>query len=142
MPVLVVPDAGGADWSRPFGRICLAWDDSDEALRAVHATLPLLEAAQAVDIVIADPSEHDSDETEPGEALALWLARHGVHSEIVLRPRTGPRVADLLTSFCRERGCEALVTGAFGHSRLREAILGGTMREMLTSVPLPLIMAR
>jgi nucleotide-binding universal stress UspA family protein len=50
-------------------------------------------------------------------------------------------VSDVLARFCRERGCEAVVMGAFGHSRLREAILGGTTRGMLASVPLPLLLA-
>ncbi|HRO14413.1 MAG TPA: universal stress protein [Paracoccus sp. (in: a-proteobacteria)] len=141
-PFLIVPDEDRTDWSRPFSRICLAWDDSDEALRAAHAALPLLRAAQAVDVVIVDPPAHAADQPDPGEALALWLARHDVHPAITLLARTEPQVADLLTHFCRERGCEALVMGAFGHSRLREALLGGTTRKMLTSVPLPLVMAR
>lgn len=140
-PFLVVPEEDRTDWRRPFGRICLAWDDSDEALRAARAALPLLRAAQAVDVVMVDPPAYESDWSDPTRALALWLSRHDVRSEVSLIPRTRPRIADVLTGFCRERGCEALVMGAYGHSRLREAILGGTTRAMLTSAPLPLIMA-
>lgn len=140
-PLLILPDDDRTDWRRPLGRICLAWNDSDEALRAAHMTLPWLKAARALDIVAIDPPAHGADQADPSETLALWLARHGVHPEVTLLPRTEPSVADLLTHFCLQRGCDALVMGAYGHSRLREALLGGTTREMLGAVPLPLIMA-
>ncbi|EYD75670.1 UspA domain protein [Rubellimicrobium mesophilum DSM 19309] len=140
-PVLVVPDHARTDWDRPFRRICVAWNDGDEALRAVRAALPFLKAAETVDIAIVDPPLHAHDRADPGGALGLWLARHGVQAEIAVLARTEPRVADVLARFCQERGAEALVMGAFGHSRLREALLGGTTRAMLAAVPLPLLMA-
>jgi nucleotide-binding universal stress UspA family protein len=140
-PVLVVPDRDRTDWSRPLRRICIAWNDGDEALRAVRAALPLLSAAQGVDIAIVNPPMHAHDRADPGGALCLWLARHGVKAEISVLAKTEPRVCDVITRFCNERGCEAVVMGAFGHSRLREAILGGTTRGMLSAVPLPLLLA-
>lgn len=141
VPVLAVPDADPTDWSRPFRRVCLAWNESDEALRATRGALPFLQAAEAVDVAVVDPPLHAHGRAEPAEDLCLWLARHGVRSEIALLPRTEPRVSDILTRFCQERGCEALVMGAYGHSRLREALLGGATRDLLASVPLPLILA-
>ena len=140
-PVLVVPDQDPTDWSRPFRRICIAWNDGDEALRAARAALPFLKQAEGVDIAIVDPPMHAHDRADPGGALCLWLARHGVRAEISVLAKTEPRVSDVLARFCRDRGCEAVVMGAFGHSRLREAILGGTTRGMLASVPLPLLLA-
>jgi nucleotide-binding universal stress UspA family protein len=141
-PVLVVPDHDEhVDWSRPFDRICLAWNDGDEALHAARAALPFLQAARAVDIAIVDPPLHAHDRADPGGALGLWLARHGVPAEITVLARTEPRVSDVLTRFAKEKGAEAMVLGAFGHSRLREALLGGTTRGMLASVPLPLLLA-
>jgi len=119
----------------------VAWNDGDEALHAARAALPSLKAAQSVDIAIVDPPTHAHDRTDPGGALCLWLARHGVRAEISVLAKTEPRVSDVLARFCRDRGCEAVVMGAFGHSRLREAILGGTTRGMLASVPLPLLLA-
>ena len=62
-------------------------------------------------------------------------------AEISVLAKTEPRVADVLVRFCQDRGCEAVVMGAYGHSRLREAILGGTTRAMLSGVPLPLLLA-
>lgn len=140
VPVLVVPDAP-QDWSEPFGRICLAWDESDPAFRAARAALPFLKAARQVDIAIIDPPVQAHDSAPPGEALSIWLSRHGVEADIALLPRTEPRTADQLTRFARERGAEAIAMGAYGHSRLREAMLGGATRDMLATVPLPLLMA-
>ena len=141
VPVLFVPDSGG-DWSRPWRRVCIAWNESDEALRAVRGALPLLKAAGQVDIAIVDPPLHAPDRADPGGALSLWLARHGVRCEVAVMARTEPRIADVLLRFCRERGGEALVMGAYGHSRLREAVLGGATRDMLSELPLPVVMAR
>ena len=140
-PVLVVPDHDRVDWTRPFDRICLAWNDGDEALRAARSALPFLRSARAVDIAIVDPPLHAHDRADPGGALCLWLARHGIHAEIAVLARTEPRVCDVLTRFAQERGAEAMVLGAFVHSRLREALLGGTTRGMLATVPLPLLLA-
>lgn len=140
-PVLVVPDAGGV-FDRPWERVALAWNDGDEALRAARAALPLLTGARMVDIVIVDPPAEAPDRGEPGGALSLWLSRHGVRAEVSVLARTAPRTSEILTRFAREKGAEALVMGAYGHSRLREAFLGGATREMLTEVPLPLVMAR
>jgi nucleotide-binding universal stress UspA family protein len=140
-PVLFVPDAG-CDVSRPWGRVCVAWNDSDEALRAVRGALPILQAAEQVDVAIVDPPLRAPDRADPGGALSLWLARHGVRTEVAVLARTEARVADVLMRFCRERGCEALVMGAYGQSRLREAILGGATRDMLSELPIPVVMAR
>jgi nucleotide-binding universal stress UspA family protein len=140
-PVLVLPDRDRTDWSRPFRRICLAWNDSDEALRAARAALPFLKAAAQVDVAIVDPPMHAHDRADPGGAFSLWLARHGVEAEVAVLARTEPRTADVLARFAAERGAEAIVMGAFGHSRLREALLGGATRDMLSGVPLPLLMA-
>jgi nucleotide-binding universal stress UspA family protein len=139
-PVLAIPDAG-ADLSRPFGRILLAWNNSDESLRATRAALPFLRAANRVDIVVIDPPLHAPDRSDPGGELSLWLARHGIRAEVAVMAKTEPRIADVLIRVAREKGCEAVVMGAYGHSRLREAVLGGATRDMLAEVALPLILA-
>lgn len=139
-PVLFVPDQD-LDWSRPFRRILVAWNDSDEAMRAVRGALPFLRAADRADIVLIDPPLHAADRSDPGGELSLWLARHGVKAEVAVLARSQPRIADILSRFAQERGCDAIVMGAYGHSRLREAVLGGATRDMLASVPLPLLMA-
>jgi nucleotide-binding universal stress UspA family protein len=140
-PVLVVPDQVSPDWSRPFQRMCLAWNDSDEVLRATRAALPFLKAAQFVDIVVIDPDRPSANYRDLGRGVSAWLARHDVRAEVTVVPRRVPREADILSRFALERGCEAMVLGAFGHSRLRETILGGVTHDLLAHVPLPLVMA-
>jgi nucleotide-binding universal stress UspA family protein len=110
-------------------------------MRAARGALLFLKAAERVDIAIVDPPLHAADRSDPGGDLSLWLARHGVKAEVAVLARTQPRIADILTRFASEKGCEAIAMGAYGHSRLREAMLGGATRDMLAQVPMPLIMA-
>ena len=63
-------------------------------------------------------------------------------ASITVLARSQPRIADILARVAQERGCDAIVMGAYGHSRLREAFLGGATRDMLRAVPLPVLMAR
>jgi nucleotide-binding universal stress UspA family protein len=140
-PVLVVPDRDRTDWSRSFRRICLSWNDSDEVLRAARAALPFLRAAECVTIVIIDPGHPPWDPQDLGDEVALWLSRHGVVAEVTILKRSEPNEAEILARVALQSGCEAMVLGAYGHSRLREAMLGGVTRDLLTRVPLPLLMA-
>ena len=94
-----------------------------------------------MDIVVIDPGRPSVNYGELGRAVSTWLARHDVQVEVNVVPRNLPREADILSRFALERGCEAMVLGAFGHSRLREAVLGGVTHDLLASVPIPLLMA-
>lgn len=134
-PVLVVPP-GELGWTRPFGRVVLGWNGSDEALAAARGMIPLLAPGARVDVAIVGDEVRDN-----GEELAAWLARHGPEVEVSLLPQSLPRVADVLLSFARDRGAEALVMGGYGHSPFREAILGGPTRTLLREADLPLLLA-
>lgn len=139
-PVIVVPDAG-ADFSRPFGRIAVAWNETDAALAAIRRALPLLKAAARVDVVMVDPPSHSPERSDPGGAITLMLSRHGVKAEVAVLARSQPRVSEILARFALEHGVDAIVMGAYSHSRFREAIFGGATRDMLEAAKLPLIMA-
>lgn len=137
-PVLVLPanDAPFADLGR---HIVLAWNASREAQRAISGALPLLQEAESVNLVVVD-DQHElapPHSEEPGADIALYLARHGVHVEISRLGGRGRSVADALCAHIDERGADALCMGAYGHSRLREFILGGTTYEMLRRLPVP-----
>ena len=139
-PVLVVgQDMEGA--GRVPSRIMLAWDESSESLVAVRHALPFLMAAERVDVVMVDPPGHSPERSDPGGRISLMLARHGVHAEVSILSRTLPRVADCLSRFVREHGIEMVVMGGYGHSRFREAVLGGATRDMLQEATVPLLMA-
>ncbi|RYG92690.1 universal stress protein [Loktanella sp. IMCC34160] len=137
-PVLVVPEKGAA---KPFNRIVVAWNESSESFNAVRAALPFLKAAEKVDIVMIDPPSHSPERSDPGGAICLMLARHGVKAEVSILARTLPRVSEVLERFAEEHGADLIVMGAYGHSRFRESILGGATRDLLGNATLPLLMA-
>lgn len=125
-----------------FGKtVVIAWNESDEALRAVRSALPILKQAENVQILMIDPPVHGPDEAEPGEDLSLYLSRHGIKSEVVLQPRTMPDVADQIFRHSEEVLADMVVMGAFSHSRLREFLLGGVTTGVMERAPLPVFMA-
>lgn len=139
-PVLVVPEAGAVD--TPPRRILIAWNQSVEALTAVRRALPLLKAAETVEVTIIDPRRGGVERSDPGGALTQMLTRHGVNAEIAVLARTEPTISEELNRRALEIDAEMIVMGAYGHSRFREAILGGATRNMLEKARVPVFMAR
>lgn len=120
--------------------ITLAWNQSPEAMRAAKAALPFLKLAEKVHVVIIDPPTHGPNRSDPGGMLSQFLARHGVTVEVDVLSKTLPRVSDVLSRSAVECGSDLIVMGAYGHSRLRESILGGATRHMLEQSQLPVFM--
>ncbi len=139
-PVLVVPEAGPVG-EQAFGRIAVAWNESSESFHAIRTALPILMAADQVDLVMIDPPSHSPERSDPGGAICMMLSRHGIRAEVSILARTLPRVSDVLMRFAGEHGCDLIVMGAYGHSRFRESILGGATRDLLERSELPLLMA-
>lgn len=138
-PVFVLP---ATPLTAPVGRrILLAWNQSDEALSAAHKALPLLIAAERVVVTVIDPPKHGPERSDPGGALSQWLARHGVRVEVAVLAKTLPRVSEVLARQARDLEADLIVMGAYGHSRFREAILGGATRNMLETSEIPVLMA-
>jgi len=138
-PVLVVP---GTYQGEPIpGTAVVGWDGGTQALRAIAAALPLLEHAAAVKLAVINPDAlSDLHGEQPGADMALYLARHGLQVEVVVE-RTRATTAATLCSLARSCGAGLMVAGAFGHSRYREWMLGGTTRELLERAPLPMLIA-
>lgn len=139
VPVLVMPP--NVKTFKSPSEIVIAWNQSDEAMQAIRSAMPLLMAADKVDIVIIDPPDHDPDRSDPGGLLAALLSRHGVRAEISILARTMPRVSDVLLRHVRDKSADLVVMGAYGHSRFLEEILGGATRNMLAEAQVPVIMA-
>jgi len=139
-PVLVLPDAP-LDATNIGKRVVIAWNQSREALNAVRYALPFLKHADQVWITIIDPPQHGPERSDPGGALCQMLVRHGVKAEVSVLARTMPRISDVLARHCRDVNADMLVMGAYGHSRFREAILGGATRNMLETAEVPVFMA-
>jgi len=138
-PVLVVPDKAKV-LSRPK-TVIVAWNESVEALTAIRRALPFLTAADLVRVVVIDPPKHGLERSDPGGMLSQMLARHGVTCEIDVLSKTMSRVSDILNRHAIDTGSEMIVMGAYGHSRFREAILGGATRNMLEQAKVPVFMA-
>lgn len=138
-PVLMVPDEG-APVTTPK-TVCIGWNESAEALVATRAALPFLKAAETVHVVVIDPPTHGPNRSDPGGLLSQFLSRHGVRVEVDVLSKTQPRVSDVLLRHATDKGAEMIVMGAYGHSRFREAILGGATRNMLERATMPVFMA-
>lgn len=137
-PVLVVPDGHAA--TLPPKRVVIAWKPTRETSRAVADAMPLLHKADAVDVLVIDPAVGESAHGgEPGADIAAHLARHGLRVEVVTRPSMNFSVAYAVLEYARTVGADLVVAGGYGHSRLREALLGGTTRELLQTTHLPVL---
>jgi len=139
VPVMIVPDA--MNTAVIARRVVIAWNQSNEAMSAIRKALPMLKAADLVDITVIDPPTHGPERSDPGGQLSQWLARHGVHVEVSVLAKTMPRISDVLNRHVRETHADLVVMGAYGHSRFREAILGGATRHMLELAEVPVLMA-
>ena len=137
-PTLIVPE--GRHSAKPE-KIVIAWNESAEAMHATRLAMPFLKAAKEVHIAISDPAQHGPDRSDPGAPLAVYIFRHGVACDIQVMTSAGKRVSDRLTQYVTEIGGDMLVMGGYGHSRFREAILGGATREMLEYAKVPVFMA-
>lgn len=138
-PVLVVPESGLK--SALPKRVVLAWNQSREALVSARRAMPFLKQAELVTITVIDPPTHGAERSDPGGLLCQLLVRHGVKAEVSVLARTMPRISDVLHRAARDLDADMLVMGAYGHSRFREAILGGATRNMLEQAEIPVFMA-
>jgi nucleotide-binding universal stress UspA family protein len=138
-PVLVVPP-DGADQPLP-GTALVGWDGSMQAIAAIIAALPLLVRADAVRLALVNPDTlSDLHGEQPGADMALYLARHGARVDVVVE-RTHSTVGTALLGLARDCGAGLMVTGAYGHSRYREWMVGGVTRELLERSRVPLLLA-
>jgi len=123
-----------------FRRIVLAWNQSEEALHAARAAMPLMIAADLVNVVVIDPPAHGQERSDPGGLLTTMLARQGVKAEVAVIASAGAGIAHTLQRHMRDKAGDLLVMGAYSHSRLRQAILGGTTRSLLADTTTPIFM--
>ncbi|MFV1528447.1 MULTISPECIES: universal stress protein [unclassified Phaeobacter] len=123
-------------------RIFLAWDSSLSAARAAHAALPYLRKASEVIIGCIDSDlSHGRDGEDPGTDIAAWLSHHGCAVTLSQFASNGQEIGTSIQSRAREIGVDLVVMGAYGHSRMRQAMFGGTTRTMLQQTELPIFLA-
>jgi nucleotide-binding universal stress UspA family protein len=139
-PALVVPYVGAGE---PFGqRVLVAWNDRCEAARAVNDAMPLLERADSVTVLCVDPHPgREGAGPEPGADIALHLARHGIAVGVHVVRSGDTGVAEVILTELAQGGYDLLVMGGYGHSRMREVVLGGVTRHMLGHMTVPVLLS-
>jgi nucleotide-binding universal stress UspA family protein len=129
-PVLLLPESATRQLASTLGTVAVAWDHSRSATRAVADALPMLRAAKHV-YVVTVVDEKRLQRPGSGVELCKHLARHGVEVTFEQVQAKGRGIGDVLEAHAIERNVDLLVMGAYGHSRVREFILGGATRRVL-----------
>jgi nucleotide-binding universal stress UspA family protein len=121
-------------------RVMVCWDASRAAARAVGDALPLLQKAKTIEVVIVASDRPKSDEI-PGADIGQHLARHGLKVDVKRIVATDTDVANTILSHAADSSADFIVMGGYGHSRLREFILGGATRGIMSSMTVPVLMS-
>lgn len=133
-PLIVVPPQVKRLSSR---HVVIAWKNTREARRAVRDALPLLQQAETVSVFAAGAEAQDEGAQDVSDHLALY----GVGSRAVIRSDGIKYPSDELIDFTIESGCDLIVSGAYGHSRMQEWIFGGMTQDLLEAAPVCCLMA-
>lgn len=122
--------------------VLLAWNTSLASARAAHLALPFLKTASSVHIVCLDaPTTSASGQIEPGREAAAWLSHHGCNVTLSQLPSGGREIGTCLLGHASEIGADLIVAGAYGHSRLQQAVFGGTSRTLIEQTDVAVLMA-
>jgi nucleotide-binding universal stress UspA family protein len=135
-PVLVVPYAG--TYPDAGKRILAAWSGTRESARALADALPFLVGASEVNVLTVNP-EGETASMEAG--LRKWLTAHGIKGTVRTTATKEIGISDMLLSTAADFSADLIVMGAYGHSRLRELILGGATHDILRHMTAPVLMS-
>jgi len=137
-PVIFVPFIQKAGLK--LDRVMVCWDGSRAATRAVADSLPFLRKAKQVEVVMVASGRSKSDEI-PGADLGQHLARHGLKVEVKRITSPDIDVPSTILSYAADSSADMIVMGGYGHSRLREFVLGGVTRGILETMTVPALMS-
>ncbi len=139
-PALVVPHIGAP--TKPGRTVMLCWNASRESARAATDALPFLRAADKVIVLSVDPKPSANGHgAEPGADVATWLSRHGVKVTVQRDVAADSDIGGVILSRAADHDVDMIVMGLYGHSRLREMVLGGASRTLLATMTVPVFMA-
>lgn len=136
-PVLVVPYIQKSAFK--IDHVIVCWDGSSNAARAVADALPLLEKAEKIDVVTFEKQERRNELV--GVEIAEHLARYGLHVELKSIVSLDVDVPNAILSYAADSSADLIVMGGYGHSRIREFILGGTTDSMLRTMTVPTLLS-
>jgi nucleotide-binding universal stress UspA family protein len=137
-PVIIVPFIQKTGLK--LDRVMVCWDGGRAATRAIGDAMPFLEKAKQIEVVVVGNKPPKSDEVS-GADLGQHLARHGVKVDVKRITSPDIDVASTILSYAADASADLIVMGGYGHSRLREFVLGGVTRAILESMTVPVLMA-
>jgi len=121
-------------------RVLVCWDGGRSAARAISDSMPFLKRGKVIEIVMVASGNGTADEL-PGVDLGEHLARHDLDVEVKRLIAADIDISDVILSYAADRAADFIVMGGYGHSRLREFVLGGVTRRILQSMTVPVFMA-
>jgi nucleotide-binding universal stress UspA family protein len=137
-PVLVVPYAETID--NVGRRALIAWDGTRETVRAVHGALPLLDRAEAVMVIYVGAQQASLEQHRPSlEWISSHLKRHRIPAQPEATLRGALSISELLLSRAADMSADLIVSGAYHHSQLREALIGGVSRDLMEQMTVPVL---
>ncbi|WP_291684493.1 universal stress protein [Bradyrhizobium sp.] len=136
-PMLMVPYITHAPIKTD--RVLICWDGGIPATRAVHDALPFLRKAKTIDVITVNEKEGESEASSA--ALLAHLARRDLSATPYRITADGPNIHNAILSLAADNNTDLIVMGGYGHSRLREFILGGTTRGMFESLTVPALIS-
>jgi nucleotide-binding universal stress UspA family protein len=137
--LLLVPD-GKAPNSR-FDRILVAWNGSRESARALAEAMPYLHKAKEVTVMVVDEGPATEEQALVGSDVINHLQHHGIEAVLHRAKNPNGRIGATLRAEAERREADLMVMGGYGHSRLREYLLGGVTYELMHESPVPLLIA-
>ena len=137
-PMMMVPYIQKAPFKTENVMIC--WDGSRTAARAVADAIPIIRNSGRVEIVMVTNERGKQDELD-GADIGQHLARHGLKVDVHRISGASIDVGDALLSHAADSGADFMVMGGYGHSRLREFVLGGVTRSIFESITVPVLIS-
>ena len=138
-PIIVVPYIQKAPLKLDHVMVC--WDGGRAAARAIRDAMPFLQRASRIEVVIVSNEPGKQDQIERADIGAHLAHRHGLNVTVKRMPLGDVDVASMLLSHAADVGADFIVMGGYGHSRLREFVLGGVTRSMLRTMTTPVLMS-
>jgi nucleotide-binding universal stress UspA family protein len=121
--------------------VLVAWNEGRLAARAIADALPLLQMADRVEVVTVSGTNPRGSRHASADMMAQHLAQHGIKADMKALAKGDVDIGSTLVSYAADVSADLIVMGAYGHSRLREIVLGGTTRTILQSMTVPVLMA-
>ena len=133
-PLLLCPEQYAATLRPEFENVMVAWDHSARAARAVGDALPILQAAAVVHVItVAD--DQDEAIVQSGDRLVHHLREHGIYASFETVKASGSSIGKVLGSWAQSQAVDAIVMGAYHHSRLNETVWGGVTKTVIGQPP-------